>query len=131
QASQFLDRVEYGPVRPDQCVQISAAHDAHHRPIALHVQVDVPVEVEDVEKLLQIVTCNLALLDQSFLGHLDVPLGHGPASVVTADRRPPERAANNYPKYGTRSPTPEHRGPCPSRFPIGSALLFLLLVLGT
>src|SRR5699024_5366889 len=51
------------------------------------IQIDVAIKIEDVQELFEVITGDLALLAQPLLGHLDFPLRHGTASVVTADRR--------------------------------------------
>src|SRR5699024_6439203 len=85
QAGELLYRIENLPFGTDELLQIVAPVDAHHRAITLDVQVDVPVEVEDVQQLLEVVAGDLALLDKTLFRHHDVLAGHRPASVTTAD----------------------------------------------
>ena len=54
-------------MRPTSLARSLAAVDAHDRAVALHVEVDVAVEVEQVQQLLEVVAGDLALGDQTLL----------------------------------------------------------------
>ena len=67
EASQLLQCVEHLTLATYQLRQIVTAIDAHDRAIAIDIQVDVAVEVQDVEELLEVVTGDLSLFDESIL----------------------------------------------------------------
>ncbi len=67
QPGQLLQRVEHLALAADELRQVVAAVDADDRAVALHVQVDVAVEVQQVEQLLEVVAGDLALGDEALL----------------------------------------------------------------
>ena len=64
---QLLQRVEHLALPADQLRQVSPTVDAHHRTVALDVQVDVAVEIEQIQQLLEVVAGDLAFGDQPVL----------------------------------------------------------------
>ena len=68
QAGQLLQRVQNLALPADELGQIAAAVDADDRAVALHVEVDVAVEIEQVQQLLEIVAGDLALGHQALFG---------------------------------------------------------------
>ena len=65
QPGQLLQCVEHLALAADELGQVAAAVDADDRAVALHVEVDVAVEVEQVQQLLEIVAGDLALGHQA------------------------------------------------------------------
>ena len=88
QPGQLLQRVEHLALAAHQLGQVAAAVDAHDRAVALDVQIDVAVEVQQVQQLLEVVAGDLALGHQSLLEILSVRRG---ALSVTVLARPPTR----------------------------------------
>src|SRR5699024_2239535 len=130
QAGELLHRIENLPFGTDELLQIVAPVDAHHRAITLDVQVDVPVEVEDVQQLLEVVAGDLALLDKTLFRHHDVLAGHGPASVTTADHSA-SVDAEPFPQVWDKVPDAGASGTLSSRMgALESALLLLFLLPG-
>ena len=67
QPGQLLQRVEHLAVVADQLVDVTLADDRDDRALALDVQVDVAVEVEDVQQPLEVVAGGVALGDQQLV----------------------------------------------------------------
>ncbi len=67
QPSELLQCVQHLTLAADELVQVSPAVDAHDRAVALDVQIDIAVEVQQVQQLLEIVAGDLALGHQLVL----------------------------------------------------------------
>src|ERR1700722_3970163 len=67
QPRQFLERVEHLPLASDQLGQVIPAVDAYHRAVALDVEIDVPVEVQQIQQLFEVVAGDLAFDHQPIL----------------------------------------------------------------
>ncbi len=63
QTRQFLQGVQYLATTADQLRQVLSTVDAHHRAVPLDVEIDVPVEIQEVEELLEVVAGDLTLGD--------------------------------------------------------------------
>ena len=68
QAGEFLQGLQHLPTRADKLLQRGADH-GHDRPVALHVHVDVAIEIRHVEQALDVVGRDLALLLQVGRAH--------------------------------------------------------------
>ena len=120
------------PARADQLLEVLASVDADHRAPGLDVEIDVPVEVEDVEQALEVVPRDVALADQrsSELRSARVASSGGlPVSAPASARSgpPPGPATSPSPTRRLRAPRGRswHASRRPSRacgFVVRSAL---------
>ena len=61
QPSQFLQCIQYLAAPADQLGQILSPVDADDRTVALDIEIDVAVKVQDIEEFFEVVAGNLAL----------------------------------------------------------------------
>ena len=73
QAAELLERLQHLAVVTDQAFNVTATDDRDDRPLALDIQVDVAVVVQDVQQAFEVVAGRVALGDQEVVPALPGP----------------------------------------------------------